>query len=131
MRKLLSSIIFPTFIFFVIIIFHSCYYDSEEYLFPDINSSCDTLDITYNSTVQPVLQSYCYSCHNNSNANALGGGIKLEDYNDVKIVADNDRLLGTISHEAGYSPMPKGGSKLDDCTISQIELWVNSGAPNN
>ena len=109
----------------------SCYYDNEEFLYPKLSSSCDTIDVTFSSAVKPVLQQYCYTCHSNSNAAPFGGNIKLEDYADVKISADNGKLYGTVAHLPGYSPMPKGGSILDDCDISMIKSWINSGAPDN
>ena len=112
-------------------VLNSCYYDSEEYLFPESGTDCDTSDVTFGATIQPMLQSYCYSCHSNSNASGNGAGIRLENYSDVKTMADNGRLLGSISHENGYSPMPKGGSKLSDCQISQTQVWIENGTPNN
>ncbi len=109
----------------------SCYYDNEEFLYPKLSDSCDTSNVTFSSSVMPVLQQYCYTCHSNSNAASFGGNIRLEDYADVKISAGNGQLYGTIAHLPGYSPMPKGGSKLDDCDISIIKSWIDSGAPDN
>jgi hypothetical protein len=109
----------------------SCYYDNEEFLYPKLSNSCDTIDVTFSSAVKPVLQQYCFTCHSNSNAAPFGGNIKLEDYADVKISADNGKLYGTVAHLPGYSAMPKGGSKLDDCDISMIKSWIDSGAPDN
>lgn len=109
----------------------SCYYDNEEFLYPKLSSSCDTNNLTFSSSVKPVLQQYCYTCHSNNSAASFGGNIKLEDYADVKISADNGKLYGTVAHLPGYSPMPKGGSKLDDCDISMIKTWIDSGAPDN
>lgn len=122
------------FIFTLVMIFMlawSCYYDNEEFLYPKLSNSCDTGNVTFSSSVIPVLQQYCYTCHSNSNAASFGGNIKLEDYADVKILADNGQLYGTIAHLQGYSPMPKGGSQLDDCDISIIKSWVDSDSPNN
>lgn len=108
----------------------SCYYDSEEYLYPQTSSPCDTTNVTYANSVVPIIQNYCLSCHSNSTA-SMGGNIKLEDYADVKLRADDHRLLGSVDHQNGYSPMPKGSKKLDECKVSIIRLWVNAGAPNN
>ncbi len=118
-------------IIFILFSITSCYYDSEEFLFPEINNQCDTVNITFTESVSPVLSQYCLSCHGNNTAAAYGGNIKLEDYPDVKIQADNGRLLGTIQHSTGYSAMPKGAGKLNDCTINTIRIWVEDGAPNN
>lgn len=112
-------------IFFV----QSCYYDKEEILYPDL-SECNSSDADY-LTVKNIISKNCLSCHNNSSASTLGDNIKLEDYDDVKYMAENGKLLGAVKHISSYSPMPKDGVKLNDCSISQIENWINSGTPNN
>jgi putative effector of murein hydrolase len=61
----------------------------------------------------------------------MGGGVKLQDYADVKSVASNGKLLGTVSHASGFSPMPKGGNKLNDCYVAVIKKWIAAGALNN
>jgi hypothetical protein len=48
----------------------------------------------------------------------------------VKAQATNGNLMGVINHAAGYSPMPKNSPKMDDCTISKIQAWINNGSPN-
>jgi hypothetical protein len=115
---------------FIIGLVWSCYYDSKEFLFPQVNNQCDTTNVTYANTVVPLLQSYCLSCHANSVAASFGGNIKLENYSDVKVQADNHKLLGSVAHENGYSPMPMGTSKLDNCKIASIRIWINAGALN-
>jgi hypothetical protein len=119
-----------TVLFFVFLL-AGCYYDSKEYLFPEINSTCDTSSITYSGSVRPILGDHCYTCHSNTSAGNFGGNIKLENYADVVIQADNGKLLGTISHQSGYFPMPQGAAKLDDCSISIIRIWIQSGTPDN
>jgi hypothetical protein len=108
----------------------SCYYDSEEYLYPRTSVQCDTTSITYAQSVVPIIRNHCLSCHSNSTS-SMGGNIKLEDYADIKLRADDHRLLGSVDHQNGYSPMPKGASKLDNCNISTIRIWINAGALNN
>jgi hypothetical protein len=49
----------------------------------------------------------------------------------VQRVAANGRLVGVISHAAGYPAMPQGGPKLSDCEIARIRTWVRQGTPNN
>ncbi len=118
-------------IFLIIFTLQSCYYDKEEILYPVINNECDTISVNYSITVADIISQNCLSCHSNASASTSGGGIPLEDYSDVKANADNGKLLGSIKHEAGYSQMPKDGSKLNDCNISKIEIWINSEAANN
>ena len=127
---LLKSLTWIFLLISVIILSWSCYYDSEEYLYPKLNTSCDTTNVTFSGTVKPILQQFCYTCHSNRNF-ALGGSIKLEDYSDVKIKADDGHLYGSIAHLSGFSPMPLGGTKLDDCNLLQIKVWIDSGSPNN
>lgn len=115
----------------IIALLPRCYYDSEEFLFPDTGKTCDTANVTFSQSVMPILQNYCLSCHANSVATALGGNNRLEDYADVKVKADDGKLVGTISHSPGFVPMPQGAPRLDDCTISTIRIWVEQGAAND
>jgi hypothetical protein len=91
------------------------------------NCNCDTTKFTYATIIQPLLSSTCVGCHK---PGSLGGNIDLSTYTSVKIQASNGKLLGSIQHSAGYSPMPQGG-KLSDCQITQIKNWINAGAVNN
>jgi cytochrome c5 len=117
-------------IFYSLLIFTvaaGCYYDSEEYLFPEVNNQCDTTSVTYSGSIQPILEQYCYQCHNNASSN----NIKLENYSDVVVRANNGSLYGSIAHESGYSAMPPSGGKLDDCTLAKVRIWINAGSPND
>jgi hypothetical protein len=107
-----------------------CYYDSKEYLFPQLNDLCDTTNITFTYSVQPILENHCYGCHSNKTYTS-GSSIKLEDYNDVKIMVDNGYLLGAITHSKGYFPMPKSSPKIEDCKINVIRMWIEAGSPDN
>jgi uncharacterized membrane protein len=108
-----------------------CYYDNEEKLYAEVSTTCDLTNVTFAVTVKPILQASCYSCHSNSNANSSGGGIKLENYADVQTQAKNGKLMGTVKHASGYQAMPKGGGKLTDCEISQLQKWIDNGTLNN
>ena len=48
-----------------------------------------------------------------------------------KAIGQNGSLYGSISYATGYSPMPKGMSKMTSCQIATIKKWVDSGMPNN
>jgi len=110
----------------------SCYWDNEEYLYPEIASGCDTTaTVTYSGVVTALLQGRCLSCHSSSTAANLGGNIKLDTYAGVKTYADNGQLLGSIQHASGYSQMPKGSTKLSACEIASIEKWLAAGTLNN
>lgn len=89
---------------------------------------CETADRSYSNHIQPILQNTCIGCHSGG---APSGGINLSTYDGVRNVALNGRLVGAISHDPGYSPMPQGGAMLPECKISQIQAWIDAGAPNN
>lgn len=124
------KILIPVLIIFLITI-SGCFYDSEEYLYPQLTSGCDTTNITYTGSIKPILNLSCLSCHSNSTAASYGANIKLEDYSDVNIRVNDGKLMGTITHSSGYSAMPKGSSKLSDCSIALIQKWISKGAVNN
>jgi hypothetical protein len=113
----------------ILIILSACYYDNEEFLYPDINNDCDTTHVDFTSSIQPLLSDNCYSCHSNNTAPSFGNNIALEDYPDVRNTAS--LVLGSIKHDGTASPMPKNGGKLNSCFITQFELWVSNGMPEN
>ncbi len=115
----------------LIISLTGCYYDSEEALYPQLSTGCDLSNVTFAATVTPILQASCHSCHSNSNAVNSGGGVKIQNYADVVILANNGKLMGTITHASGYQQMPQGGGKLSDCEINQLQKWIDNGKLNN
>lgn len=105
----------------------SCYYDVEEELYP--SQFCDTtVTSSYSLKVAPLMDAHCTGCHGGSSPT---DGINLENYAGVKAQADNGKLLCTISHAAGCSPMPDDSPKINACDIIQIERWINAGAQND
>ena len=64
-----------------------------------------------------------------SNCHGSSTNRSMANYQDAKAFAEFGRLLGAIKHEAGFSPMPKGGSKLDACSIAKVEAWIDDGYP--
>jgi len=90
-------------------------------------SSCDTSNFTYSNAILPMMQTYCVGCHNS--ASAPGGS--LIDYTSVMNAAVHGRMIGNISHQPGYNPMPTGGLTLSDCQVTQVKKWVAAGALNN
>jgi mono/diheme cytochrome c family protein len=116
------------FLFFAGLI-SSCYYDNKEELYPTLPGSCDTTLFDYSTAVQSILANNCYACHSSGAAASSGGNIVLEGYSQAKTVAEDGRLLGSIAHASGYSAMPKGGAKLDDCSLLVIEKWIENNFP--
>lgn len=108
----------------------ACSKENEQNLTPPVIGvpACDTVNIKLAANVAPILNTYCYNCHGNGRAQ---GGVKLDVYAELKLWVNSGDLLGAITHATGYSPMPKGGSKLSDCDINKIKAWINRGALNN
>jgi len=110
-------------------IFAGCYVDNEEELYPGGGGDCDLTNISYSGTIVPLLQSNgCLGCHSGG---APSGNISLEGYTNVMTAARNGKLYGAINHSPGFSPMPKGGSKMTACNISKIKAWIDAGSVNN
>lgn len=89
---------------------------------------CDSSVFTFSGAIQPIIQNKCQGCHSGANAQ---GGIDLSNYNSIKVKVNDGRLWGAINHQAGYSAMPKNGTKLSDCEITQFQKWIAAGSPNN
>ncbi len=126
-KKITQFITFGFMLSLLIFLMAGCYNDSKEYLYPELPGACDTTNITYAGSVQPIIDSYCKSCHSGSSPS---GNLVLETYSQVKAIADDGRLVNVINATNGYPLMPQGSS-LPDCSIQIFEKWVASGAPNN
>ncbi|MGE5317913.1 MAG: hypothetical protein ACM3ME_07940 [Chloroflexota bacterium] len=114
-----------------LIVLSSCYYDSEEALYPGNNgNTCDTTDVTFSGTIQPILQSNCNSCHMSSIAS---GNVITDNYDDLIPVVQSGIFWKAVNHESGALPMPQDQlpNKLPQCELDKIHAWINKGAPNN
>lgn len=93
----------------------------------DVNAGlCDTTTVTYSGFMQPLIEAYCKGCHSGASPQ---GGLSLATYAEVKAIAQSGRLYGSVTHQPGYSPMPKGGAALPACSVSKIKRWINLGMP--
>lgn len=116
------TIFFVFLIFFIILVPPGC----KDYNKIELYPPCDTSQIGYAEDVLPIFHANCIPCH--SEANAFGG-IVLATYEGAKIPALNGLLYKAITHDPTVVPMPKGGGKLDDCSINKISRWINLGVP--
>jgi len=105
----------------------SCYYDNEEELYPVVGD-CDTTNVTYSNTIAIIMEESCNSCHNTGFPQ---GNIITDNYDVVKVIADNGKLWGAVNHEGGFAPMPKNLPKLNDCDLKKIKTWIDDGAIND
>lgn len=111
---------------FTIILINGCYYNIEEELYPTVD--CEIIDMSYQNDIAPIMEKDCYACHS---IEANFANITVEGYENISIYVSNQKLLNSIKHQAGFSPMPKGTPKLLDCEIEKIEAWILQGAKNN
>jgi hypothetical protein len=109
------------YLFFLSAIMPGCYYDSVEALYPQIGSTCDTTNVTYTSVIEPMINDHCIQCHSGTYAPTL------VTYNDLS--SNATVVYGAISYSSGYTPMPQGAPKLNDCLINQMDIWINTGKP--
>ena len=103
-----------------------CYYDNEEELYP--NSFCDTTNVTYSNSVEPIVMSKCAipGCHV---AGGGGNGDFTVFANVASKVADG-RFLASVKRQPGARAMPESGP-LPACDVQKIEIWIANGAQNN
>lgn len=89
--------------------------------------SCDTAVFTLSAAVQPMMDSYCMRCHNDTRSD---GGISLQGYAKIKSSVDDGSLWGTLTATGGFPIMPQGAS-IPDCELEQVRKWIENGAQNN
>lgn len=113
------------FIMGCLILLNSCKTDSEEALYPADENPCQPKNISYSSSISPLIKNYCATvgCHVQGGS---GNGI-FENYLQVKSKVDNGSFLQRVVND---QDMPPGGN-LSDCEIKTIEQWILEGAQNN
>lgn len=111
-------------------VFAGCYNDKKDALYPTGVTTCDTSNVSYASTIQPIFTQYCATsgCHD---AATKQNGYDFSNYDGAVLSIDPNKLIPVITHASGYSAMPKDMAKLSDCNIAKITAWVNRGALNN
>jgi hypothetical protein len=119
-----------------VVVFAGCYKDTEEELYPnwpnpgvDTTGGCDTTDVSFATTIKPILDLHCAisGCHDA--ASAGNSGYDLSTYAGTTL--SKDKIVGAIKQLSGYSAMPKGAPRLNNCEIAQISAWVAEGTKNN
>ncbi len=121
-RRLLQSLI--AILFILVVMTPACSSDSEDEVTPD----CDLENVTYSETIAPIMAASCNGCHSAASPSA---GIITANYEGLQVIAQSGQLVGSVNHDSGFSPMPKGQPRLDECLRKQIAAWVTDGAPEN
>lgn len=104
--------------------FVSCYYDNEEALYPSLNTSCDTTNVTYSGTLVPILGDNCTLCHGGPTPS---GSMSLTSLASVQAQASSGLLMNALKGK-GVPIMPPSGS-LTTCRIAQFQIWIRTGMP--
>ena len=97
----------------------SCYYDTEEELYPnDYYGAIDTASVTYAATIAPLISTNCGSsgCHPG-----------YTTYAGLKVVVDNGQLKNRVITQ---KTMP-AAAPLSSTQISKLQRWLDAGALNN
>lgn len=127
MFKQISSLQFGQFLLFfaaftVLALVNSCTNRNKQDLL-SVNI-CDTANAKYSNAVSVILTNSCNQqagCHGTNSP----GSVLLDNFQAVK-----DRASDILSRiQTGN--MPKNNPKLDACSISKVESWINKGAQNN
>ncbi len=95
------------------------------------SNTCDTTSFSYSTVINPLVQTFCVSCHGASTASSSGAGIDLSTYAKLLPYVTSGRFFGSINHSAGYSAMPKGSAQLSTCQVTQVKKWIGAGAKND
>ena len=105
-----------------------CYTDNKEDLYQNFPNTCDPGTVSFASTVKPIIDQNCAyaGCHAGTSPAA---GLALESYAQIKVIADNGKLVNRLIGVNG-NVMPPAG-KLPPCEIQTITDWVLQGALNN
>jgi uncharacterized membrane protein len=91
------------------------------------STSCDTCLFTYSGSVASIININCVGCHNAGNSS---GSVNLATYATTFTAVNNTNFLKCMQHQSGVSAMPPS-YKIDDCSLTKVEKWIQLGAPNN
>ncbi|MGB1038999.1 MAG: hypothetical protein ACPGYY_10165 [Bacteroidia bacterium] len=108
---------------FGVLTFSACSDDSADPA-PDTTDDNTEEKYNYETHAAPILNNYCATSGCHVSGATIGS---LEGYADAKAFAQYGRIMGTLNHEEGFSPMPKNQAKLSDVVISTIQKWIDDG----
>ncbi len=103
----------------------ACGDDEEE---EPMVAECVTDGVTYTNDIAAILNTNCATttCHNDTD---LANGFSVEGFMKASAAAQFDNFLPSINQDSGFSPMPRGRDKLDQCDIDKISAWIDAGFP--
>lgn len=109
---------------FSTVLFHSCYYDKAELLFPDTQKpDCTIVSAKFSANVLPLVQTKCAKagCHDITGS----GGYILKSYSQIS--GAKDKIYNRVVVQKTMPPT--GPLSFEERSI--LECWIDSGAVNN
>lgn len=83
---------------------------------PDTNP-----EVPYEPDIRQIFENYCITCHS---GNAASAGLRLDNYDDARAIAETGKLISRIND--ADNPMPPSGL-LPEAERKLIEQWVTGG----
>jgi hypothetical protein len=116
-----------TFLFMAALLLAACTHDPDELIVPPV--VCDTSNVTWSSTIVPILQTHCAiaDCH----VTGGDGTGNFTTYAGVMTQVTNGKLANAVQHLPGAIPMPPSGIPIPQCDIEAMVAWINGGAEEN
>jgi uncharacterized membrane protein len=117
---------------FLTIASYSCSYDSESDLISPTEQANDNENnggttVNYTTTIRPIMQASCVSCHASPPVN--GAPFPLINFDQVSLRAN--AIFTTMNRQSGSSnAMPPSG-RLPQATINLLQQWIDAGKPEN
>ncbi len=91
-----------------------------------INKCSDTMDISYQKSIQPILNTHCIKCHDASSSQNFTTLVGTLPFAKAGI------LENCITGSNGEILMPpKSSSTIDSCSIKKLHYWIKQGCKNN
>lgn len=115
--------IYIVFITLLLFIFNSC--EKQKDAPVAVTTGCTITNVTFKNTIQAIINNDCaysVSCH--------ASGTVYPDfstYEGVKEFVDNGQFYEQLFVTYRMPPQPQ--PLLDICQLTQIKVWINTGAP--
>jgi hypothetical protein len=107
---------------------HSCYYDNEQYLYPESTDTvnCQDTAFTYTSRISNLISGNCFgsTCHNQPSGLVNLTTFEAVSLNGAEIVC---RVVEGEACSQGNKMPPNG--YLSDCDMQAFTRWQQNGYP--
>lgn len=89
---------------------------------------CDPTQFSFTTNIAPIVALTCAGCHSGGSPS---GNLSLETFDQIRASTLDGSLMNSLLATNGATLMPNNSTGLPECYISQFQLWVDAGAPNN